>query len=128
MFSEIDLWRCAGVVEGRITHKLERYFTADDSHPADEHIGRGCHLAHRHVVLDFADSIRMQESRYEDVRVRPIELLIAKVAPDRRDAEPPTLFCVKDRGKYTRRIKMRQTKPVDGAIHADQGRGPHVAD
>src|SRR5207342_1618873 len=73
-------------------------------------------------------SIRMQESRYEDVRVRPIELLVAKVAPCRRDAEPPTLFCVKYRRKYARGIKMRQTQPVDRPIHAHQSRRAHVAD
>src|SRR5262249_40999729 len=107
MFSEINLGRCAGVVKGRITHKLERYFTTDDSHPADEHIGRGRRLAHRHVVLDLADSVSMQESRDEDIRVRPIKLFIAKVAPDRRYAKPPALFCIKDRGKDARGIKVR---------------------
>ena len=107
---------------------MERHLAADDSHPADELIRRGSRAADRHVILDLANSVRVQESRDQDVGVGPIELLVAKIIAGRGDAEPPALLVVEDRGEDARRIEMRQAEPVDRAVHADQGRGPHVAD
>src|SRR5205823_5710773 len=81
-----------------------------------------------HIILDLADPVRMQESRDEDVRVRPIKLLVAKIVSRRSDAEPPAFSGVEDGGEYARRVKMRQTEPINRTIHADQSCGPHVAD
>src|SRR2546422_11452902 len=39
-----------------------------------------------------------------------------------------SLTVIQDGGKDARRVEVRQTKPVDGTIHAHQRRRPQVAD
>src|SRR5262249_3811510 len=82
----------------------------------------------RHVVVDLADPIGMKKARHKDVGVRPVELLVSQIVIRRSDAKPSALGVVQDRSKHTGRIKAWQTKPVDGAIHANQGSGAQVSD
>jgi hypothetical protein len=119
---------CAGVIKCWIALKVERNSATDDSHPADELVRRGSRDAYRHVILDFANSVCMQESRDEDIGFRPIELLVAEIIACRSNLESPAFLVVEDGGEYTRRVKSREAKPIDRAVHADQGCCPHVTD
>src|SRR5262249_20182856 len=82
----------------------------------------------RHVIVDLADTVGMKKARHKDVGVRPVELLVPQIVIRRSDTKPSALRVVQDCSKHAGRIEAGQTKPVDGAIHANQGCGAQVSD
>ena len=61
----------------------------------------------------------MQKPGDEDGGVRPVELLMSELFAGRCDTKAAALVVVEGRGKNARRIEMRQTEPVDRAVHPD---------
>src|SRR5262245_34810972 len=59
----------------------------------------------RHVILDLAHPLVLQEARDEDRGVRPVELLVAQIGACRGNPEATALLIVQDRGKDARRIE-----------------------
>jgi hypothetical protein len=84
--------------------------------------------ADRHIVDDFADAFRGQESRDQDVRLGPIELLMSDFVVCGTDRESAPLVIVEDRREQTGRVKMRETKPVNRTGFANQRDRAEVAD
>src|SRR5205823_3060858 len=117
----------AGVVEGRATLQMKRQLAADHTDPPDQFIRYRARAADRHVILDLAHALVVQEAGDEDGGVRPVELLVPEVVAGRGNAETPTLPVVQNCGEDARRVKVRQAEPVDRPVHAHQGRRAHVA-
>src|SRR5262245_50739938 len=79
IFAHLHLVATAGVIECRTTLEMKRKRAADDAHSADQLIRHGPRPGHGHEILHFAHAVGVQEARYEDVGVRPVELLVPKV-------------------------------------------------
>src|SRR5205823_3031122 len=117
----------AGVVEGRATLQMKRQLAADHTDPPDQFIRHRARTADRHVILDLAHALVVQEAGDEDGGVRPVELLVPEVVAGRGNAETPPLPVVQNCGENARRVEVRQAEPVDRPVHAYQGRRAHVA-
>src|SRR5207247_2253646 len=81
-----------------------------------------------HEVFQLGNSVRQQEARNQDVRGRPIELLVPHTIRVGRNSETATVLVIQDRSENTGRIKVWVAVPVDRAVHAYQGNCPHVTD
>jgi hypothetical protein len=81
-----------------------------------------------HEVFDLGDAVFVGEARDEDVCGGPVKLLAADVVGDRRDLKAAALGVVEKRAENAGGIEIGGTVPVDGAVHADQSDGAHVAD
>jgi len=92
----------AGVVEGGPTLQTKGHPAADDANPADQLVRQRAGAADRHVILDLAHAVVVQEPRDEDGGVRPVELLAAEVVAGRGNAEAAALLVVEDGGEDTR--------------------------
>ncbi len=82
----------------------------------------------RHEVLDFADAVRREEARDQDVGVGKVELLARPGSRRRRDPAKPASALVKQRPDHTRGVKSRAAVPVDRAVGADQRGAVQVAE
>ena len=82
----------------------------------------------RHEVDHLQDPVRVQEPGHEDVRFRPVELLVPGALDRRGDPEPPALLVVQDRTEHARGIEPREAEPVDRPVQPDQRGGPQVPD
>ena len=80
-----------------------------------------------HEIGDLGDTVVAEEARDQDVGFRKVELFTARLA-DQADLEEPALGVIEESGKNARRVKPRQTAPIDGTIHADQGNRMQVTD
>ena len=118
----------AGVVEGGTALQMKRQPAADDPDPPDQLVLRRAGAADRHVILDLAHAILVQEAGDEDGGVRPVELLAPEVVAGRGDAEAAALAVVQDGGEDAGGIEVRQAEPVDRAIHPHQRGRAQVAD
>ena len=120
--------RGAGVVEGGTALQAKGQPAADDADPPDQLVRHRADATDRHVILDLAHAVVVQEAGDEDVGVRPVELLVPEVVAGRGDAEAAALSVVQDGGEDAGRIEVRQAEPVDGAVHPHQRRRAQVAD
>ena len=128
VLAEMGLVLGAGVVEGGAALHVKRDAAADDADSPDQFLRHRAGAADRHVILDLTHAVVVQKARDEDVGVRPVELLVPEIVAGRGNPEAPALLVVQDGGEDARRIEVRQTQPVDGAIHPHQRRRAHVAD
>jgi hypothetical protein len=84
--------------------------------------------AHGHEVFDLDDAVFVREAGHQNICGGPIKLLVADLVGDGGDLEAATLGVVEDRAKDAGGVKVRRTVPINGAVHADQRDGAHVAD
>ena len=120
----------AGVVEGRGALHPERHLAPHHPDPPDELVVAVPVLggANGHVVDELPDTLGREEARNEDVRIRPVELLVRAPLRFGRYLEAPTLLVVQDGREDARRVEVREAQPVYGAVRPDQGGAVHVAD
>ena len=119
-----------GVVEGGAAHGPEAQAAPRDAHAPDQPLVAGVTLAHAygHEVRDLPDAVRREEARHQHVGVGPVELLLGRVLGGGRDGEGAPLLVVQDRPEDAGGVEGGEAVPVDRAVHADEGRRPHVAD
>jgi len=82
----------------------------------------------RQEVFQLGNSVRQQEARNQDVRGRPIELLVPHAIRVGSNSETAAVFVIQDRPENAGRVKVWVAVPVERAVHAYQGNCPHVAD
>jgi hypothetical protein len=87
-----------------------------------------CLRTDRHVVGDLRDAGAREKSGYEDVAVRPVELLRPELLTARSDGEPATVRIIQNHREHTRRVEEREAQPIERAVGSDESRRPHVAD
>ncbi len=73
---------------------MKRQLAADDPDSPDQLVPHRAGAADRHVILDLAHAILVQEAGDEDGGVRPVELLAPELVAGRCDAEPTALVVV----------------------------------
>ncbi len=122
------------VIETRRAHHPVAHFAAhgfDPAHQPRRRVGLGLIVSghrHRHEIADFRHPLRGQETRQENVRIDDVKLLVPRIVEHRRDLEMTALFIVEQRGEYRRRIEVRETQVIDGAVHAHHRHRLEVAD
>ena len=118
-FYDVRLVRIPGVVEGRPALHLKAQLAANHTHAPDQTVIPGMVLAaraDRHVVNELGDASSRQESRHQNIRVRPVQLLAGHVIFLGADLEPAADFVVENCPKHARRVEVREAEPVDGAV------------
>ena len=71
------------------------------------------HLFDRHEIRHFRYSFIRQEAAQQHVRIREVELLLARVFESRSDLEPTAVLEIKLSGENCRGIKARKRDEVD---------------
>src|SRR5262245_19376641 len=87
-----------------------------------------CLRTDRHVVGDLRDAGAREKSGFEDIAVRPVELLRPELFTVRSDGESATVRIIQKRREHTRRVEEREAQPIERAVGSDESRRPHVAD
>src|SRR5262249_47669392 len=82
----------------------------------------------RHEVDDLAHTVRRQEPGQQDVRVGQIHLPVSSLFRSDADAEMAAFPVVQNRREETRGVEVRETKPVDRSVDADEGSRVKIAD
>src|SRR3712207_988890 len=120
----------AGVIECRRTLHPEVHLSANHFEPADELVASVTILGHvyRHIVRDLRYPVERKEPRDEDIGVGPVELFAGYTLRNRGNLEASALLVVEDGGEDARGVEMRQTQPVDRAIHTNQGHAVQITD
>ena len=126
---QLDGVRRAPVVEGRVAGQLERGPAADRPGLAHQQVARlPGRAGHRdHEVDHLADGLDPEEAGDQDVGVRQVHLLGPPAGPAEQ-REVAALAGVQQRAEQGRGVEAGRAVPVDGAVGADQGHGPQVAD
>ena len=120
----------AGVVErGAAGHShgdgaADRFDASDDF----AETGSAAFDADGHVVDDLDDAVAEEEAGDEDVGFGPVDLLAGGGGGGGGDFEMAAFFLVENSGEDAGGIEVGETKPIDGAVQADQGGGLGVAD
>src|SRR5262249_10980229 len=117
-------------IKGGPTLQTEGHLPTHDTDPADDLVGGiTASTTNGHVVFQFTDALGVQEARDQDVGVGPVELFGPQVdARHRGDAKMPTLLVVENGREDARRVKARQTQPVDGTVYPHERHRVEVAD
>lgn len=80
-----------------------------------------------HEIDEFRDALVAKEARDERIRLRKIQLLAVR-RRKRRNFKETSFVIVENRGKNTRRIKVRQATPIDRSIHSHQRHAVKITD
>ena len=129
VLADVELVGGAGVVEGRAALQTKGHPAADDADSADQLVRHSAGAADRHVILDLAHAVVVQEAGDEDGGVRPVELLVPEVGrrPGRSGSGRP---CRSSRiaAKTLGESKCgRQSQSIEPSM-PDQRRRAQVAD
>ena len=118
------------IIEGRTASHAKRQRSPRDFDAPNQLIlpGRVARQAYRHEIYQFSDTVRREKAGDQYVGFRPIELFRRDAFPLGRDLEPASLLVVQDGGEHARRIEEGNAEPINGTVHADERRRPHVAD
>ena len=117
-----------GVVERGPAFQPERQSSANDANSPDEVFLRRRPRPDGHVIFEFPDAVGVQKAADQDIRFRPVVLLVPQTFRRRGDTESPALVRIENRAEDARRIEARQAQPIDRPVQPDQGGRPHVAD
>ena len=82
----------------------------------------------RHEVDDLSHALFGKKPGDENVRVRPVVLLVRGFIAVGCNFAPPAFAIVQDGAEHAWRIEVGKTEPVDRAVHTNQRTGSHVAD
>ena len=108
----LDPVRGPSVVKARRAEHAKAEFAAHRFDATYQVVGL-LYLFHRHEVRDLCYPIRRQEARQENIRIRQIELFLARVRKLGRNLKPPAFRVVQEGGENGRRVKVRKGKKVD---------------
>jgi len=108
----LDPVRGAPIVKARRAEHAKAEFTAHCLDTAYQVMGL-LHLFHRHEVRDLCHSLRRQEARQEDIRIREIQLFLTCVRELGRNLKPPAFGVVQEGSENSRRVKVWKGKKVD---------------
>src|SRR5713101_6108917 len=92
------------IVEPRGAKHAKRYLAPHGPGPTYEGM-RLAYFFNGHEVADFRNSLLGEEPRYEDVRIREVELLVAHAVEVWMDPETAALMFVDQGGENRWRIK-----------------------
>src|SRR5262249_58712422 len=107
VLAEVGLVSSAGVVEGGAALQAKRNAAADHADAPDQLLGRWTGPADRHVILDLAHAIVVQETRDEDGGFRPVKLLVSKIVAGWGNLEAPARLVVQDGPEHARCVDDR---------------------
>jgi hypothetical protein len=92
-------------------------------------LGRGVlRFGERHEIDDFTHSVGGKEACDQHIGVGPIDLLFGIFLNGWSDSKITAFVFVENGAENTGRIEIRETKPVNGAVLADQRRCTQISD
>ena len=127
---ELRFMAPASVIEGGAATEPDAHGAFDAAHPAAKMSNPGRIRANPHgnKIFQFGDAIGKQEPCHQYVGGRPIELFLPHLIADGANLEAASLIVIQNCSKDAWRVEVGVTILIDGAIHANQGDGAHVAD
>jgi hypothetical protein len=69
--------------------------------------------SHRHEIAYFGNAVLREKARYEDIRIRQVELLVPHLIENWMDLEATAFMLVEQAGENCRRIEARKAHEVN---------------
>src|SRR3982750_4849420 len=124
---QCELVTFTGIVKGRDTLEAKINGAAHATGDSDDGLHAVLALIPRHEINYFADTVRAEKARHQDIRVGQVHLL--ETAFHRGPNAKETAFLViQDFGENAGGVEARQATPVDGTFAADERSGTAVTD
>ena len=126
---ECELMPCSGVVKSGIAIDLKIHLATDAASSSHDLMSVfGCAVTvGNHEIDDFADPVRIHETRQKNAGLWKIHLL-----PNRRfhwsDSKKSSMVLVQKRREDTWGIELGKAAPVDGTVLSNQGYSVEIAD
>src|SRR6266545_2882333 len=130
MLELVRLVRVPGVVEPGLQVDAEANRSADTHETPDQLVAvtlraRSCD---GHESLELPHAPRREETRYEDIRVREVELLRRPILLAWRNPVVPSFLLVEDRREDARRVEGGAAVPIDRPVCPDEGHRVEIPD
>ena len=101
------------IVKSRLAKHLETYVASDHRYCPNDLVGLFPLDVDRHIIRQFNHAFVGEKSCEKNVGVRQIKLAKTYVCKLGLDLKPSTLFVIKQRGEYCRRIKIRIAEKIN---------------